>query len=105
MSKQRKAYQIRTQAHEGAYSKAAGRKLYSLQRARRIVRFLKARGVIALAAPMMIDASARIAARPTPPASAGIPMTELLTVFLLGTGCAQLIAAPYIFHWGGARLY
>ncbi|WP_124076225.1 hypothetical protein [Burkholderia gladioli] len=62
MANQRKAYQVRTFKHEGAYSKPAGRKLYSHQRARRIAKFLKARGVIAITAPVMVDASARVAA-------------------------------------------
>lgn len=62
MNKQRKAYQIRTFAYEGAFSKAAGRKLYSRVRALRIVRFLKNRGVDAIAAPMMVQASSIIAA-------------------------------------------
>lgn len=62
MAKQRTAYQVRTMAYEGAFSKAAGRKLYSNARARRIVKFLKKRGILAIVAPMQIDASAVIAA-------------------------------------------
>lgn len=62
MNKQRKAYQVRTMAYEGAYSKQAGRRLYSLARARRIAKFLKSRGVMAITAAVMIDSAAVIAA-------------------------------------------
>lgn len=63
MNKQRKAYEIRTFAYEGAFSKSVpSRKLFSRPRALRIVRFLKQRGVLAIASPLMVDASAKIAA-------------------------------------------
>jgi adenine/guanine phosphoribosyltransferase-like PRPP-binding protein len=61
MQKQSKAYQVRTFAYEGAFSKTAGRKLYSRQRALKIVKRLKSKGIDAIAAVMLISSSAKIA--------------------------------------------
>lgn len=61
MAKQKKGYEVRYYVGS-EYSKSAGRKLYSRERAGRIVRFLKKRyAVAAFAAPMMVQASAVLA--------------------------------------------